>query len=131
VSRVMPLMRLTNDSALTQMDVGKLSVGVVELHLDGARRLCPATSDLSQRVFKPVRKVNACTMLLARNWIDDRLATAFGNSRYDQLRLSLIHIDLKIDWSKDRVVQFLQRCGEHLKYRCPGFGVLAAHNAEQ
>ena len=124
-------MRSANDSALTQVDIGELSVRVRQLHPDRVRRRCPTAPDLRNGIFKSMWQVDAHAMRLPRDGIDDRLAATFSYSGHNEPRLSLFHVDLEIDWREDRIVKFVNCRGKDLKYRCARFGIMAVDNAVQ
>jgi hypothetical protein len=89
------------------MDLGELAVGVGKLQPEWTRSLGPTASDFGKRIFETVHHVDAHAVLRAGDGIEDRFAAAFGHAGHDQARLSARNVDLELDGSKDRIVQFL------------------------
>ena len=86
--------RLANDSALTQMDVGKLAIAVLQLHPYRTRRCGPASANFSQGIFEPVEQIDADAMFISRDGIDDGFPMAVGTSVMER-HWPPIHIDLE------------------------------------
>src|SRR5512145_1385976 len=93
----------------------ELTVAVGELDSDGFRRVAPAAPDLGLNIFEAVHDIDARTVLPARDGIEDRLASAFGDPLHDQARLAAFDVHLKVDRAKDRLVQLLGGRREDLK----------------
>jgi hypothetical protein len=106
------------------MDLGELAVGVGKLQPEWTRGLGPTASDFGKRVFEPVHHVDANAVLRAGDRIEDRFAAAFGHAGHDQARLSARNVDLELDGSEDRIVQFFEGGREYIEDRRPGLGIL-------
>src|SRR5262245_40222581 len=120
-----------HDAALAEMNLGELAVRVDKLQSDRPRRLGPAASDFGKRVFETVDHVDAHAVLRPGHRIEDRFATAFGQAGHDQASLSPSDVELKLERSEDRIVQFVQRGREYVEDRLPGLGVLTGEDAQQ
>jgi hypothetical protein len=69
--------------------------------------------------------------LCAGDRIEDRLAAAFGHAGHEQARPSAGDVDLELYGGEDRLVQFLERGGEHVEDRRAGLGILPGEDAQQ
>jgi hypothetical protein len=75
--------------------------------------------------------MSAHAVLRAGNGIEDRFAAAFGHAGHDQARLSARNVDLELDGSEDRIVQFFEGGREYIEDRRPGLGILPGEDAQQ
>src|SRR5437870_4112826 len=88
VSSEVQFTRLADDPALTQMNIGKLPVGITELHFDRTGRGGPAAPYFCKRVFETGREIDPNPMLAARDRIDNRLTAALSDAGDDEPRLA-------------------------------------------
>src|SRR5579859_4231381 len=120
-----------DNSVLTEMDFGKMRVGIGELELNRVRGFGPAAADLRKRVFEAVRHVDPGAVLGLGHRIEDRLAAAFGDAVHCHATPTGSDVALKIDRRKNRRMHLLEGGREDVEDCCSRLGILSAENAKQ
>src|SRR5688572_20076446 len=113
------------------MEIRKMCMRILEVELNRPGCLRKTAAHFGKQVFETAWQIDANPMGLARHRIQDGFPTALDQTLNTDLRLSLIDINLKVDFGKHRIVDLGKRGGKDLKDRGAGIGILPAHNPKQ
>jgi hypothetical protein len=109
-----------DNATFSEMQSGKLCVRVGDGKLQRSLRLGPASPHFADVILKTVRQVDACTMCLAGNRIEDRFPTRLDPAWNVQPRCTSVYVNLEIHFCEDRIVDLFERRRKHLEKVAPG-----------
>jgi hypothetical protein len=113
------------------MDLGKLSVSIVELESDRAHRLRRTASDLGLEEFEAIGLDDADAMLGSCNRIENRRASHLGDAVDPRVGGAGADVHVEGEVGDDRLVESVAGRDENVEHGGAGFGVLTPHDAEK
>src|SRR6185503_16073745 len=104
-----------NNAVLTKVELGELTIGVIQLKLDWTLGRRPAPANLCLVEFKAANRLDADAVLVAGHRIEDRLAALINITRDLKPSASFIDVHLKLDLGEHWVVCLRKHRGIHLE----------------